>query len=103
MNYVLLVWEEVPEDHKMYVIPCEVADKFISYLEKAHKNFVNTVGWEENEGLKFLNTALADYEGSVAEPGFEEHLGIFAQYKHTLDTPITGKVIEAVYLSGFLL
>lgn len=109
MNYVLLVWEEISEETKMYVIPCEVADKYLSYLKKAHYSFINIMDWEENEGLKFLKTAVYEYKSSTdydynyknsIEPGFEEYAGIFAKYKHTTDEPIMGKVIEAVYFSG---
>lgn len=103
MNYVLLVWEEIPEDRKLYVIPREVADKFTAYLEEAHNHFINIGDWADNKGLKFLNTAIDDYEGNPDEPGFEEYRGIFAQYKHPPDAPIKGKTIEAVYLAGWVM
>lgn len=99
----LLIWEEIPEETKLYVIPNEVADKFKHYLAKAQGNFINGRDWETNEGLKFLNTALSEEDDSVPEPGFEEHKGIFAQYKTRIHTPLTEQHITAVYHTGFLL
>lgn len=99
---VLLIWEEVPEDTKLYVIPNDVAEKYRHYLTEAHGNMINHTGWENNKGLLFLNTALADQGDGVAEKGFEEYLGIFARYKVSLESPLKNQNITTVYHSGFL-
>ena len=99
MSYALLIWEEVPEETKLYLIPNEVAEKYESFLKDAHNNLINTVGWEEHPGLFFLNTALGD---EVPEPGYEEHLGVLRQYKVDTADPLTENITK-VYLSGFIL
>lgn len=100
MSKVLLIWEEVPENTKLYLIPSDVASKYESYLKSAHGHFINASDWEEYEGLFFLNTALGE---EAPEEGFEDCLGIFRQYEVSTDQPITGETITAVYFSGFLL
>jgi len=99
MNYTLLVWEEVPENHTFYLIPDSVVvTEFRKWLNEAHGHFINSD--ETNDGMKFLNTALAE---SDPEKGFETHLGIFRKYKHTSKGPIVNKHITHVYLSGFVM
>lgn len=97
MSHTLLVWETVPEDTDLYLIPNEVANKFQVYLEQAHHRFINCDNM--NDGMKFLNTALGD---EAPEEGFEEHLGVLREYKCDKQ-PILDKTITAVYLSGFVL
>lgn len=102
---ILLIWERVPDDTDLYIIPSEVATPFTKYLDEAHGKIINVD--EYSDGLKFLNTALMTVEGNPdplfeepSEPGFEEHRSIFAQYKQNSETPIVAQ-IEKVYLSGF--
>jgi len=100
MTYSLLVWEIIPEDTEFYLIPNEVLDsnEYRQYLEQAHFTYINVD--EYNEGLKFLNTALASKKDGIAEEGFEEYLGCFTQYKKDNDKPLKS-IITTVYLSGF--
>jgi len=98
MSHTLLIWEEVPETTKLYLIPNEVADQFSAYLKEAHNKFVNSDTY--NDGLKFLNTALGE---EAPEEGFEEHLGVLRGYKCDEKQPLLDKTITAVYLSGFIL
>jgi hypothetical protein len=100
MSNVLLVWEEVPEETKLYLIPGDVAAKYEHFLKDAHNNYINTVGWEDHPGLFFLNTALGE---EVPEAGYEDHLGVLRDYKVDSSTPITDADITSVYVSGFIL
>ncbi len=99
---VLLIWEENPEQIKFYLLPEEEANKHREYLDQAHDKMINSD--DMNDGMRFLNTALASHEAEVAEEGFEDYLGVWAkhQYKHTAN-PITGVNITKVYKSGFCL
>lgn len=107
MSYVLLVWEEIPDDMRLYLIPQEEADKHEKYLKQAHNRFINSD--DMNDGMRFLDTVLAKQEDDVPESGFEQYLGIWCNYnwyaratnKHT--SPITNHTITAVYVSGFYL
>lgn len=106
-TYVLLVWEEVPDDTRLYFIPQEEANKYENYLREAHNCFINVD--DMNDGLRFLNVALANPVHGVSEPGFEQYLGIWHNYdRYTRATnegasPITNHTITAVYVSGFYL
>jgi hypothetical protein len=103
MSNTLLIWEEVPETTKLYVIPNQVADEYRPHFDDAHNHMINQQGWENNNGLLFLNTALSDAPDGIAEKGFEQYLGIFAKYKVSIDSPLKDQNITAVYHSGFLL
>lgn len=104
MSKTLLVWEEVPEDTKMYLIPDDVAKKYRYFLDEAHGRFINHD--EENDGMRFLNNALStestDDEG-WSDEGFDQYRGIFRDYEVKLGSPITQENISHVYLSGFIL
>lgn len=99
--YTLLVWEEVPEETKMYLIPNEVAIKYEGFLRSAHGHLINTVDDDQYPGLKFLNTALSDNEWS--DTGFEQYRGLLKDYKVDMTNPILDKTITAVFHSGFIL
>lgn len=100
MDYTVLVYEEVPEECSLYLIPNDVADQYREFLEKAHAHYTNTDG--DNEGTDFLNIALE-------APAFADkdkpnpHSSIFVQYKQEKDKPIIGQPITHVYVSGFVL
>ena len=94
--YTLLIWEEVPETTSLYLIPSEEAVKYEKFLTLAHMKLYNCD--EVNDGMRFVNTALGS---EFPEPGFEEYLGIFRNYKWDQDKPIVNKTINAVYVTGF--
>src|SRR5574337_95620 len=100
MNYALLVWEMVPEDTEMYLIPEDVAAKYGDFLRLAHGNYINGKGWQHddgtlNQGLRFLNFALSDEE--YEDDGFEQYKGLFTGYKVDMAEPIVQKNITTVY------
>jgi hypothetical protein len=119
--FTLLVWEEIPEDTKLFLIPNEVIDSTrLELLKQAHNKFINQD--EENDGLRFLNAALLDEkyvnDDSMFDDGYTSHRDggrvyrceptpkewrcIFAKYKQD-----SSKVVEAditrVIISGFIL
>lgn len=98
MGKTLLVWEEVPENTRMFLIPDEVAQKHRDFLDEAHNCLINQD--EMNDGLRFLNTALSN---ETPEKGFEEYQGIFKEYEVKLGSPLRDQNITAVYFSGFVL
>lgn len=101
MKYVLLVWEEVPEKTVLFLLPQDKAKEWEKFLVEAHNKLINAD--DMNDGLRFLNTAIASEDGT-AEDGFEEYLGVLSQYKwEDNNKPILDKDIVAVYVSGFVL
>lgn len=101
MTYTLLVWEEIPENTKMFMIPNEIADKYRNYLEEAHNRYINID--ETNDGMNFLNYALAKEKWAEGYP-MEEHTGVFADYEVNFkNNPISNVQITFVYHSGFCL
>jgi hypothetical protein len=97
-TYTLLVWELVPEDTDLYLIPNEIADQYREYFVAAHNKQINCD--DMNDGLRFLNTALGE---DTAEENFEDYLGLFVEYKQKKSVPLTNQLITNVYLSGFVL
>jgi hypothetical protein len=100
ISYHLLIWQLVPEEVKLYMIPSHIGEEYTSYLEQAHGKLIN--GNEMNPGLQFLNTALSEEKG-FAEAGFEKYEGIFVEYEADTKEPISHNRITRVYLSGFIL
>lgn len=99
MSHTLLVWNACPDEITMYLIPKEVSDKYTLYLDQAHNKMINSD--DMNEGMRFLNTALASAD---PEEGFEEYLGVLAPYKcMRMDRPLNHVNIIKVYLSGFVM
>jgi hypothetical protein len=114
--HTLLVWEIVPEDTKLYLIPNEVADKYRTFLDAAQNKFANAD--EENEGLRFLANALSNdsieekpstnplIKGKTGwdDGDFNQYRGVLREYKvEDISTPIRDACITDVYVSGFVL
>lgn len=98
MTHTLLIWEMIPEETRLYLIPDEVAEKYTKYLKEAHNHLINRD--KMNDGLRFLNTALGTED---PEKGFEDSVGVFAAYKVDKQYALTDQHITAVYHSGFIL
>ena len=86
--YTLLVYEEVPENLRMFLIPSDVAEKYRSFLEQAHGHYINSD--DMNDGMNFLCAALTTHEHkeicNVA--GYEEHMCCLVDYEQNGDKPI---------------
>ena len=103
MNSVLLIWEEVPESTKLYVIPEKEAAEYSLYLEMAHNKIINCD--EMNDGLTFLLVALAENEESCGkvEEKFKPFIGCLRGFLVDGKYPLSGMFIQTVYRSGFML
>lgn len=96
MSHSLLILECPQDTTRFYLIPNgEMLAEWRQYLQEAHGHIINVEA--DNDGMKFVNTALASTPDSVAEVGFEKYLGVLAKYCHDITTPITGKNITDVY------
>ena len=99
MNHTLLIWEEVPEQITLYLLPSSVEKTFREVLEKSHNHFVNEEGWEMNQGLNKLNDLIYGNDEVSAE-------GEFSTYKLDNQNPlimVPSCSITRVYRSGYLL
>jgi len=99
----LLIWENIPEDSSMYLIPNEVADPIRHHLKAAAGHYINSameLSEETEMGLQYVNTALNKKE--YAKPGLEDIAESLTSYK-VESGAIEGKVITSVYQMGFLL
>lgn len=92
-EHTLLVYSEMPEQVRFFVIPNDqLDDNAITMLTKANDCMVNA--GEENEGTEFLSYALSEENNSDAS---------WMQYEHDIgDGPIL-KTISRVFYSGFWL
>lgn len=101
-TYSLLIWELIPEDTTMYLIPNDEADKIRHHLDQAHRCIINVS--DMNPGLEFLNLELSASVSDV-DSNLPEREGILIQYRWKYETgylPV-GIVVTHVYHSGFYL
>jgi hypothetical protein len=91
----LLIWEIIPEETKLFLIPNHVADQYVQLLDQAHNKFVNFGAL--NPGLEFLNYAVLKEKGVDNKNA----RGVFANYEVDKDMPLKNVLITRVYLSGF--
>lgn len=102
ISYTLLIWEEVPETRKVYLIPNSVAHKYRDLFNIAHNTFINCQ--KMNDGLDFLSQALLDdIEYAIKDSRYYTNACEFVKYKIDNTTPIINKKITHVYISGFYL
>lgn len=99
-TYTLIIWEEIPEQTKLFIIPNEVADKYRHFLDQAHNTYININ--EMNDGLCFLNYAVNKNNDNEEEED-NKHKNLFLQYQINYDMPLINQNITYVYHSGFVL
>lgn len=120
----LLVYEQVPEDTHMYLIPNRIFDEHPDWrdlMRQAHNKYVNRSGDKYNDGMSFLSAALVPienvdndsyfYDGDVVnnvQTGKNNRMKnewrcVFDKYKVNLDTSLTDVNIIEVVLSGFIM
>lgn len=108
-TYTCLIWEEVPENTKLYLIPNDqLDDGDHAILTVAQGNFINAINQtpEQNEALTCVANALCEKEEFLDE----EHLKgtkwamRFVSFKKDItNSPITGVLVDRIYHCGFLL
>lgn len=95
MKSVLLIWEEVPETTKLFVIPVEdVTADLKKALESAHGKHING---EDSEDVDALRDWLIDPATGLCKQ---------EKYQKPVDCStggLTNQNIVSVYLSGFYL
>jgi len=122
MSYTLLIWEMVPEETYLYLIPNDqISEEQWALMKQANRKLMNCN--DLNEGMTFLNTALTPEEhinddsyfddgytrmsdGSMQlkrEPAKKEWRCIYAKYKQADDSLLENTNITRVVLSGFVL
>jgi hypothetical protein len=93
----LIVWNEVPEQVRLFLIPSKDIDReFLNHLEGANEHFINEENWDKNEHLMFLSNYLFDEGGNCIKSELE--------VSNVLGTlPINGEYINQVCVSGIYL
>ena len=94
-KHVLLIWNEIPEGNKFYLIPEEITPEQFVSLNEANDKFINCTG-DDVPGLDFLNTAL---EQAYLDDDAKE--GEWSKYK--VELPLKDLYISQVFHSGFML
>lgn len=126
LKYVTLIWEELPESIKVFVIPTSDIDKVdVKMLRACHRNYVNASGKftglvdasEIDAALIRLMNTLTDPDASWITDGYREEqaeqldmtveefngvLGRWFQHKVESEKPMT-LPRSKLYRSGFLL
>lgn len=100
----ILIWEDIPEKTRMFVIPEEKIAPIRHYLTEAHGNYLNCS--ELNPGLEFVNQAVSEYD---CQCGHSDSIGLFLPFEVDMKHPLEYQVgemaefITHVYHSGFVL
>jgi len=93
----LIIWNEIPEKVRLFLIPSKDIDReFLAHLESANYHFINESGWIKNKSLTFLFNYLFDEGGSCIKPELEVKLAVS-------ELPINGEHINRVCISGIYL
>lgn len=105
-TFTLLIWEEIPESIKLYVIPdANLDDDDRKVLEAVQGNYINEVGLtdEEHDALNCINAALTENPEHLPKehPADSKWACRFQDYKQEMG-PL-GVVISRVVQCGFLL
>jgi hypothetical protein len=99
-TFTLLLWELLPEDVFIYVIPNSViTEDQREILENSHKRIINSD--EDIEDSLILNDMLAEEKKYCNSEIDEKYHCIWGQYKEECSKPLKDKVITNVYWSGF--
>jgi len=126
LKYVTLIWEELPESIKVFVIPTSDIEKpDVKMLRACHRNYVNAAGkYTELVKAELIDAALIRLYNLLTDPDadwitdgyrkeqaeqldmskaeFDELLGRWFQYRVESDKPMT-LPRSKLYRSGFLL
>lgn len=98
----LVIWEEVPETTKLYVIPNNLlTEERLELLQQCAGTFVNTDS-EKEATIWLMETLTEEREYCTNESVPESEKCIFAQYKIDAKEVIIAD-ISRVVLSGFML
>jgi len=98
-TFTVVVWEEIPENTTLYLIPNEIINNNIrDVLRMAHGHFVNQTDSEEGE---YAALKLSDAFGEKESASDPEWGGKFKEYK--FDGAIENKTVTHIYVSGFLM
>lgn len=110
MEFTLLIYENIPENTNLYLIPNEMlTTQQLDLMKQANGKYANSD--EENDDMAFLNAALCDTPEYLAEdaPDYAldlNRVGVFVQYlvgERGVENPIEGVNITRVFMSGFVL
>ncbi len=99
MSSTLLIYEEVPEKTKLFVIPnSEITEQQRAWLKECQNRFINSD--DENDGMLFINTAISNEK---PEEGFEAFRAIWKDKEVSVEAPLTDANITNVYVTGFVM
>lgn len=109
-TYTLLIWEEIPENTRLALIPNDALDdEDRRVLRAAHGKYINSTGVSKEDlvVLDCLNNALCpkdEYLSDEHPKGSKWAMRWHAYLKADEDSnPIEGENITYVYRAGFIL
>jgi NADH:ubiquinone oxidoreductase subunit len=113
-TYILLIWEEIPERTRLVLIPgSEWSEELRDVLRSVNAKYMNgtEMSAEESRNISILSNALctkAEYMDSEVDPRWNGKFvpyvwGGYEEEEETDPKPIEGKIITAVYRTGWFL
>ena len=99
MSYSLLIYEEVPENTRLFIIPNEkITDEQQAVLEACHNKFVNQD--DQTEEMDVLAELICKEKKHCRKGA--THACQWAGYEHSNDQPLKYTVTR-IFISGFIL
>lgn len=102
-HYALVIYELVPEETKLILIPEEVYNKYAGLIRQAHNKFVNSD--DMNDGMKFIIHATSKPEHVFHDPNNEHPVEWDCCLLDYIlpDHPLINVTIFEVVFTGFFL
>lgn len=103
-TYTLLIWEEVPEDTKLYLIPNERVGGHRILLNMSQNHMINGGDVEEHvaASINGIQALISPTREFIPEENLKLAC-LWSEFKVDRAKPIANKVITHVYFTGFLL
>jgi hypothetical protein len=100
LTYTLIIWQEIPENCKLYLVPNElITPEHAQLIAEANGKIINAD--DDCDGLLFLNAAISEVQFDE-DLQFHEQCGLYVNLE--VDAlSIKNVKITSVCLTGFLL
>lgn len=106
-EYVLIVWEEVPETTKLVLVPRDTLDETdMAILRTAAGAYINTdISPDQHRAVDCINAALCTKPEHLADehPAGSKWAMRWKGHARAIDTPITDVTVTTVIVCGFLM
>lgn len=99
-SHTLIIWQLLPEETKLYLIPDEfISEEHAKLIKEANGKLINVS--DDCDGLLFLNAAFSQ-DTLPSDVPFAKEAMLFEEYETSTDH-IANVLISSVCVTGFVL